>query len=261
MKIVIYHLYPDLLDLYGDRGNVLALLARCRWRGLEAEVRNISLGTVPNFAEADIVILGGGSDREQTLLTEDLKQKAAELQAAVESGLVVLAICGGYQLLGQYYQTAQNKKIPGLGLLDLYTVAGEKRMIGNVIVQLEQEWQQQLSTIYAPSEAGAKSLALPTLVGFENHSGRTYLGSGLKPLGTVLTGYGNNGQDGFEGVRYKNVFGTYLHGPILPKNPHLADVLVALALKRKGLATALQPLTDDLEIAAHMAIKERFSNK
>jgi len=261
MKIVIYHLYPDLLDLYGDRGNVLTLLARCRWRGLEAEVRNVSLGAVPDFAEADIVIFGGGSDREQTLLIEDLKQKAADLKAAVEDGLVLLAICGGYQLLGQYYQTAQNKKIPGLGLLDLYTVAGEQRMIGNVVAQLQQEWQQQLSRIYTPFAVGGEFEVLPTLVGFENHSGRTYLGSGLKPLGTVLRGYGNNGQDGYEGVRYKNVFGTYLHGPILPKNPHLADLLLALALRRKGLASDLQPLDDKLERMAHLAIRERFGNK
>ncbi|NLP44901.1 MAG: glutamine amidotransferase [Peptococcaceae bacterium] len=261
MKIIIYHLYPDLLDLYGDRGNVLALVARCRWRGLEAEVRNISLNTVPDFSEADIVVLGGGSDREQILLIEDLRPKAAELKAAVENGLVLLAICGGYQLLGQYYQTAQNQKIPGLGLLDFYTVAGEKRMTGNVIIQLEQEWQQQLGGIYPPSEAGNEFAVLSTLVGFENHSGRTYLGSGLKPLGTVLRGYGNNGQDSSEGVRYKNVIGTYLHGPILPKNPHLADLLLALALKRQGLAAALQPLDDRLEIAAHLAIRERFGPK
>lgn len=250
MKTIIYHLYPDLLDLYGDRGNVMTLAARCEWRGIETEIRRVSIKGEIDFSQADIVFLGGGSDREQSLLVEDLSSRARELKDAIEDGLVLLTICGGYQLLGQYYQTGEGTKISGLGILDFYTVAGDKRMIGNVIAQTEPGLQNAIQEHYPEP--------LSTLVGFENHSGKTYLGPGLKPLGKVIRGYGNNGEDALEGVRYKNVFGTYLHGPFLPKNPHFADLLIGLAVKRKGLAIDFSQLEDSLEKAAHQAIVTRF---
>jgi len=255
MKLTIYHLYPDLLDLYGDRGNVIALAQRCRWREIEAEIRKVSLEDEIDFSKVDILFLGGGSDREQSLLVEDLGSRAGELADAVEDGLVVLTICGGYQLLGRYYQTGDGKKIPGLGILDLYTVAGNTRLIGNVIAEideyLKQDIKQCLDTRYSD---------LHTLVGFENHSGKTYLGPGLKPLGKIVRGYGNNGEDCLEGVRYKNVFGTYLHGPLLPKNPHLADLMIGLALRRRGFDHSLSVLEDSLEIRAHQAVLTRFKD-
>lgn len=246
MNLNICHLYPDLLDLYGDRGNILTLAARCRWRGIETAVQRASLGDKLDFQNMDILFIGGGSDREQNLLVEDLMQRKINLQAAIEDGLVVLTICGGYQLLGQYYQTAEGKKIPGLGILDLYTIAGSKRMIGNVVVELDCLLEVRQRT------------PLSTLVGFENHSGKTYLGSGLKPLGKVLVGYGNNGEDKAEGVRYKNIFGTYLHGPLLPKNPDFADLLLQLALKRRGYAEQIELLDDRIERLSHQAMLKRL---
>ncbi len=246
MKLILYHLYPDLLDLYGDRGNVMALKARCRWRNIEMEIRRVSLGDDIDFSQADIVFLGGGSDREQSILVEDLSARATELKQAVEEGLVMLAICGGYQLLGKYYRTADGQEIPGLEILDLYTVAGNKRLIGNVIAEI--------------TTFGKDLSELTTLVGFENHSGKTYLGPELKHLGKILKGYGNNGEDGLEGVRYKNIWGTYLHGPLLPKNPHIADQLLGAALSRKGYDANLSRLDDNLEKAAHTAIINRFRN-
>ncbi len=246
MNLNICHLYPDLLDLYGDRGNILALAARCRWRGIETAVQRASLGDKLDFQNMDILFLGGGSDREQNLLVEDLMQRKIDLQAAIEDGLVVLTICGGYQLLGQYYQTAEGKKIPGLGILDLFTIAGSKRMIGNVVVELDCRLEVMPRT------------PLSNLVGFENHSGKTYLGSGLEPLGKVLVGYGNNGEDKTEGVRYKNIFGTYLHGPLLPKNPDFADLLLQLALKRRGYAGQMELLDDRIERLSQQAMLKRL---
>jgi CobQ-like glutamine amidotransferase family enzyme len=246
MNLNICHLYPDLLDLYGDRGNILALAARCCWRGIETSVQRASLGYKLNFQNMDILFIGGGSDREQNILVEDLMQRKSDLQTAIEDGLVVLTICGGYQLLGQYYQTADGKKIPGLGILDLWTIAGSKRMIGNVVVELD-----------CRLEAGQRT-PLRTLVGFENHSGKTYLGPGLKSLGKVLVGYGNNGEDKTEGVRYKNIFGTYLHGPLLPKNPDFADLLLQLALKRRGYSEQMALLDDRIERLSHQAMLKRL---
>ncbi len=173
-------------------------------------------------------------------MVEDLGKRREEIRKAIEDGLVLLAICGGYQMLGEYYQTGDGVRIPGLSILDLHTIAGKKRLIGNVIAELDTD---------AP---------LKTIVGFENHSGKTYLGNGLQPLAKVLNGYGNNGEDGFEGVRYKNVFGTYLHGPFLPKNPHLTDLILKLALERKGFNKELIKLDDSLEVAAHQAVVKRF---
>lgn len=244
----IGHLYPDLLDLYGDRGNILTLEARAGWRGIETKVEAISIGAPLDFADLDILFLGGGSDREQSLLVDDLKRRKADLSQAIDDGLVVLTICGGYQLLGDYYQLQSGEKIPGLGLLNLWTIAGAKRMIGNVAVKL-----------YPLTDAeGEGSRERTTLVGFENHGGKTYLGPELHPLGQVLAGHGNNGEDGMEGVRCQNVIGTYLHGPLLPKNPHLADFLLKTALERKGRTAPLEPLDDKIENLAHQVMLERL---
>jgi len=250
MKLQICHLYPDLLDLYGDRGNIMVLEARSQWRGLDSEVQKASIGAPLDFSSMDILFLGGGSDREQNILVEDLMRRKQELQAAIEDGLVVLTICGGYQLLGQYYQTADGKKIPGLGILDLWTIAGSKRLIGNVVVDCSEQ-------DFAFDKASSEN-TLTTLVGFENHSGKTYLGDRLEPLGRVRYGNGNNGEDNAEGMRYKNVFGTYLHGPLLPKNPHFADFLIKLALGRRGISEPLAPLMDELEVLAHQKVVERI---
>jgi len=237
--LTVCHLYPDLLNLYGDRGNVLALMRRCSWRGLPVQVKEVNLGDPVEFSDYDFLFIGGGSDREQTLMADDLKTRVDALRMAVDNGLVVLAICGGYQLLGSYYRTPQGQEIPGLGLLDFYTESGDKRLIGNVVIETEL--------------AGKKT----KLVGFENHSGQTFL-NGSQPLGKVLYGHVNNGQDGLEGARYKNIFCSYLHGPLLPKNPDLTDYLIALALERKGYPDKLTALDDDAENKANQAMVDRL---
>lgn len=229
----VCHLYPDLLNLYGDRGNVIAFVQRCRWRGIPVEVLEINVGESADLEDVDFLFLGGGSDREQNLMASDMLLRKEGLRRAIENDLVVLAICGGYQMLGQYYLTQDGQKIPGLGLLNLYTRAGNRRLIGNVAVEM------------MVNGAPVK------VVGFENHSGQTFIGD-LEPLGKVLAGHGNNGQDGVEGARYRNVFCSYLHGPLLPKNIELTDLLISLALKRKGHDVILLPLIDEFE---HKAVE------
>lgn len=229
----VCHLYPDLLNLYGDRGNVIAFVQRCRWRGIPVEVLEINVGESVDLEDVDFLFLGGGSDREQNLMSSDMLLRKEGLRRAIENDLVVLAICGGYQMLGQYYLTQDGQKIPGLGLLNLYTHAGNRRLIGNVAVEMMVKG--------APVK----------VVGFENHSGQTFIGD-LEPLGKVLAGHGNNGQDGVEGARYRNVFCSYLHGPLLPKNIELTDLLISLALKRKGHDVILLPLNDEFE---HKAVE------
>lgn len=242
MSLTVCHLYPDLLNLYGDRGNVMAYVQRCRWRGIQVRVREVNLGDKIDFSAYDFVFIGGGSDREQGLMAEDLAARVENLREAVEEGLVVLAICGGYQLLGKYYRMPDGTDIPGLGLMEHYTEAGEPRLIGNVVVEAELNG------------------TVTRLVGFENHGGRTYL-NGIEPLGRVLHGGGNNGSDGTEGARYKNVFCSYLHGPLLPKNPALTDLLIILSLQRKGLDHRLEPLDDWFEERANRAMVERLLKK
>lgn len=237
--ITICHLYPELLNLYGDRGNIITLVRRCEWRGLKVQVREVTLGSPVDFSDVDILFLGGGSDREQNLITGDLENRAPDLNRAIERGLVILAICGGYQLLGKFYRTLEGREIPGLGLIDFHTIAGTRRLVGNIAIELR---------------IVDKPIAV---VGFENHSGQTYIGK-LNPLGRVLRGYGNNGMDGGEGLCYKNVFGTYLHGPLLPKNPGLADHLIGLALKRQGVGEELKPLDDAFERRANAAMLKRL---
>ena len=242
MELKICHLYPDILNLYGDRGNILCMEKRLRWRGIDVATEGVSIGDTLDASKYDLIFVGGGQDFEQEVLLEDLNGgKTAALKSAIEDGTAVLAICGGYQMLGHYYETWDGQKCAFTGAVDLYTVGSKQRMIGNYMFTCDE-------------------LDL-TVVGFENHSGKTYLGSGVKPMGKVLAGYGNNGEDGLEGARYQNVFATYSHGCLLPKNPKLCDHILATALTRKYGACELQPLDDALESAAHAYMCARLSQK
>ena len=234
MQLDICHLYPDVLNLYGDGGNIITLTRRLRWRGIEATVTRAPIGSPVSLTGADFVFIGGGQDFEQQVLLEDLHRgRDRVIRAAIEDGIPFLTICGGYQMLGSYYETYDGQRCDFIGALDLCTVGSKTRMIGNYKFQ-------------CTPEAGGS-----IVVGFENHSGKTRLGSGVQPLGKVLAGYGNNGEDGTEGAHYKNVFGSYSHGPMLPKNPAFADLLLATALERKYGNAELQPLDDRAELAAH----------
>jgi lipid II isoglutaminyl synthase (glutamine-hydrolysing) len=227
-------LYPDLMNIYADRGNLIMLQRRSQWRGLGFELLSAGLDEPLDPGGADIYYIGGGQDRDQKLCAHDLAEaKRDDLHAAAARGAVVLAVCGGYQLLGQSYQLG-DETLPGVGLVDLHTVRSDgPRLIGNVAIEVE---------------LGGVGEGHHVLAGFENHGGRTYLGAGVQPLGRVLKGHGNNDRDGQEGVRAGNVIGTYLHGPLLPKNAWFADWLIATAL---DLPAPLEPLADELEQAAH----------
>ncbi len=234
MELKICHMYPDVLNLYGDRGNVLCMTRRLAWRGIDASVTKLPIGRRESLVGFDIVFIGGGQDFEQQVLLDDLHRgKDKEIVAAIEDGVTFLTICGGYQMMGSYYETYDHKRCDFIGAVDLYTVGSKQRMIGNYKFRC--------------SEGAGGSVA----VGFENHSGKTWLGKGVEPLGTVLAGFGNNGEDGTEGVHYKNLFGSYSHGPLLPKNPALCDLLLLTALRRKYGVDALDPLDDAAELAAH----------
>jgi lipid II isoglutaminyl synthase (glutamine-hydrolysing) len=243
-QIQIGWLYPEYMNLYGDRGNVIVLEQRSRWHGLDPVVTKVTLGAKADFQKFDLVMFGGGQDREQSIIAEDfLKVKGNSLGEAIHDGLAVLAVCGGFQMLGKYFKTHKGEMLTFTGILDLWTEGSSDRMIGNAIID---------SDIF---EGSSRSL-----VGFENHSGKTYLGEGLKPLGRVAKGYGNNGKDKTEGVVFKGCIGTYLHGSILPKNPHLADWLIQKALDRRYGAGQIKVgnLNDELEEKAHQAIIQRF---
>lgn len=234
LKISIAHLYPKLLNLYGDMGNITALIKRCQWRGIKVEFEAVNPGD--KISSHDLYFIGGGQDKQQEEVAQELYSHKSELIAQRDDGAVFLGICGGYQLFGHYYKPHDKDKLKGISLMDAFTVAGDTRFIGNVTVKTD-------------------FLTPNTLVGFENHSGLTYLQGDTKPLGTVVVGKGNNNCDGFEGARYKNVFGTYLHGSLLPKNPHFADYLILLALKKRfGEDIKLSPLNDELEISAHKSV-------
>ncbi len=243
MELKICHLYPDVLNLYGDRGNVTCMKKRLEWRGISVTVTNVTVGEALHAAEFDLFFIGGGQDFEQEVLLEDLAgEKTAEIKAAIESGKTFLAICGGYQMLGHSYKTWDGNECEFTGALDLYTIGQKERMIGNYAFTCDE---------------------IPGLhiVGFENHSGKTYLGSGLRPIGSVLAGHGNNGEDGKEGARYKNVFATYSHGCLLPKNPVLCDYILKTALEEKYGTVELPPLDDTLELAAHTYMDTRLQKQ
>jgi hypothetical protein len=237
VKIHVGHLYPGYLNIYADRGNIAVLDGRARARGHELVVTPIGLGD-PLPTEVDLYYIGGGQDREQELVAPDLAARSEALREAVSDGAAFLGVCGGYQFLGRFYRDRAGKELPGLGLLPLETIAGEKRMIGDVL--LECAW------------------AAETIAGFENHAGRTLLDEGAEPLGRVISGFGNDGASGFEGCRSGRIYGTYLHGPLLPRNPWLADRLLADALAHlTGQPIELEPLPDELEHLAHSVAAER----
>ncbi len=242
MELRLAYFYPTLMNLYGDRGNVQTLSQRCRWRGIDFVIDEIGIGDNPDLTGYDLAFFGGGQDKEQLKIGADLvRTKAVNLRAAIEDDLVMLVICGGLQLLGEYYRPLQGPILQGISVFDLRTEGGRVRAISNVVVKVEAELHPDLE-----------------LVGFENHSGRTYLGPGCRPLGKVLKGFGNNGEDGGEGARYRNCIGTYLHGPLLPKNPRLADHLIHLALQRKYGKVELEPLDDQLENQTHNYVLNRI---
>ena len=230
MNIRVGHLYPDYLNIYADRGNIAVLARRATWRGHELEVTAIEIGDAIVPGAHDLYYLGGGQDREQLLVSHDLAAKAEPLKEAHAGGAAFLAVCGGYQLLGRGYRGHHGDDMPGVGLLPLETVAGDRRLIGNVLLETE----------------------LGPVAGFENHAGRTLLDPGAEPLGRVVSGYGNDGESGYEGCRLGRAIGTYLHGPLLPRNPRLADWILAQALAHRSgdEPPELAPLDDKLESAA-----------
>jgi lipid II isoglutaminyl synthase (glutamine-hydrolysing) len=245
VKIVVGHLYPDYLNIYADRGNIAVLERRAAWRGHELDVRSVSMGEAVRPGEHDLLYVGGGQDREQALVAADLAAKAEGVLEAVGAGAALLAVCGGYQLLGRSYRDFHGSDLPGIGLFPLETVAGDTRMIGDVLLECE-------------LEPGVRK----TLAGFENHAGRTRLDPGAEPLGRVVAGFGNDGVSGWEGCRVGRAVGTYLHGPLLPRNPWFADWLLAQALARRlGEAPQLEPLEDELESQAHAVSARRAETR
>ena len=235
VELRLAHLYPKLMNIYGDRGNIICLANRCRRRDIGFSVSQLELDDKLEPDRFDLIFMGGAQDREQQRVAADLAAlKGEALREASESDVVVLAVCGGYQLLGKYYRPAEGDDLPGVGVFDAWTVhpgPDARRFIGNVVA----EWEGH------------------TLAGFENHGGRTYLGQGCQPLAKVIAGFGNNGSDGWEGAVYRNAFGTYLHGSLLPKNPKFADHLIETALRRRYDDISLPPMDDRLEEMAHSA--------
>ncbi len=235
----IAHMYPELLNLYGDGGNVITLVKRCLWRGIEVEVVPVRYGERPSFSDVDIAFIGGGTDREQRIVCDELLSVGPELGSYVDDGGVLLAVCGGYQLLGHSYLMG-DEAVEGLGLVDFHTDRGTPRLIGDIVVD----------TVLTPTP----------VVGYENHGGRTHLAPGVAPLGRVRVGFGNDGESGEEGCLFKNVVGTYVHGPLLPKNPGVADWLISRALERKtGEGVSLAALDDSAELAANRVMVDRLT--
>jgi CobQ-like glutamine amidotransferase family enzyme len=242
-EIRVGHLYPDQLNMYGDRGNIITLRQRCAWRGIALRHMPVELGQPLDPKAFDLLFIGGGQDKEQDEVARDLREiKASALREAVEGDMPTLAVCGGYQLLARFYRPAEGPELEGVGIFDAWTIHKGKsasRCIGNIAIS----WNSS------------------TLVGFENHGGRTYLGKGAHPLGRVLYGHGNNSEDHYEGCVYRNTFGTYIHGSLLPKNPHMADHLIRLALERRYGAEAgaeVTSLDDSDEWRAHMNMMRRL---
>ncbi|MGG5254777.1 type 1 glutamine amidotransferase [Neobacillus sp. SM06] len=237
VKLTLYHFFPHTLNLYGDRGNIICLKKRCEWRGITLEVKEINDPADVDRDGCDLFMIGGGSDREQSIATARLESIVSEIKAWIEDGVSGLTICGGYQFLGEYYEMKNGEKLKGMGILPFYTKSGEDRFMSNLLVD---------------------SKPFGHIIGFENHGGKTY--HGLPTLGKVINGYGNNGQSGEEGLHYNNLIGTYLHGPVLSKNPKIADYLIGKALERKTGKT-LEPLYDKLENEANQSTWNRFLNK
>lgn len=235
------------MNIYGDYGNIICLVNRSLWRGIEVKISQITIGDVINPDKFDLYFFGGGQDQQQVAVAAHLKKVNGKLlKKAVGTNAVVFTVCGGYQLMGHYYQPSDGSQLAGVGLLDVITIAGRKRMIGNIVIKLNKQ-------LTVNNQQSTK------LVGFENHSGQTFLGRNVKPLGKVITGFGNNGKDKSEGAFAGNVFGCYLHGSVLPKNPHFADFLIAKALERRYGKVKLKPLDDSLEWQTHQSLLARFS--
>jgi lipid II isoglutaminyl synthase (glutamine-hydrolysing) len=245
LRVVVGHLYPDYLNIYADRGNMAVLSQRAAWRGIGFELDPVGMGEEIRPGVHDLFYIGGGQDREQALVARDLAGKGESLKDAVEAGAALLAVCGGYQLLGRFYRGRDGEELPGVGLFPHRTIAGERRMIGDVLLDCE----------LRPGERR-------TLAGFENHAGRTFLDEGAEPLGRVVAGFGNDGESGYEGCRVGLALGTYLHGPLLPRNPWLADWLLSAALLRQtGKWLQLDPLFDTLEAEAHAVSARRARDR
>ena len=245
MTIRVAHLYPEYLNIYADRGNIAVLSRRARWRGIGFEVEPVSVGDELRPGEHDLIYIGGGQDREQALIAPDLAARGETMREAVAGGVAVLAVCGGYQLLGRFYRGRDGEELPGAGLFPHETVAGERRMIGDCLLECE-------------LEPGVRE----TLAGFENHAGVTRLDAGAEPLGRVVAGFGNDGESGLEGVRVGSAIGTYLHGPLLPRNAWLADWILERALEhRMGERQVLDPLPDELEDSAHKVAAARARSR
>ncbi len=244
MELNICHLYPDILNLYGDRGNIITMKRRLESRGIKVNIDECSIGQPLNADKYDIFFIGGGQDFEQEVLLRDLSSgKAQDIRTAVEEEKTFLAICGGYQMLGEYYKTWDGVQLDFIGAIGVHTIGAKERMIGNYMFKTTPESGDTV------------------VVGFENHSGKTYLSEQVAPLGMMLSGNGNNGEDKTEGARYKNVFGTYSHGSLLPKNPVLCDFILQTALNhRYDGAEPLAPLDDTLELNAHRYMQERLSH-
>ena len=244
MELNICHLYPDILNLYGDRGNIITMKRRLEGRGIKVNIDECSIGQPLNADKYDIFFIGGGQDFEQEVLLRDLSSgKAQDIRTAVEEEKTFLAICGGYQMLGEYYKTWDGVQLDFIGAIGVHTIGAKERMIGNYMFRTTPESGDTV------------------VVGFENHSGKTYLSEQVAPLGMMLSGNGNNGEDKTEGARYKNVFGTYSHGSLLPKNPVLCDFILQTALNhRYDGAEPLAPLDDTLELNAHRSMQERLSH-
>lgn len=260
MDLTIGYLYPDLMNIYGDTGNIITLKKRAEWRGIDVVIKMFSIGNSLKQRDADLFFFGGGQDQQQSLVASDLESsdKGKIIKSEVERGVPLLSICGGYQLLGGYYKPHKGQRLPGVGLFPAYTVASFDRMIGNIVIKVNGSWL----LVHGKDNKNTMNL----FVGFENHSGKTYLKKGALPLGMVIRGFGNNGADKTEGCIYKNAIGCYMHGSLLPKNPHLADWLLQKALEVKygsprgeaGKEIELKPLEDDLEIKAYIATVQRF---
>ena len=244
MELNICHLYPDILNLYGDRGNIITMKRRLEGRGIKVNIDECSIGQPLNADKYDIFFIGSGQDFEQEVLLRDLSSgKAQDIRTAVEEEKTFLAICGGYQMLGEYYKTWDGVQLDFIGAIGVHTIGAKERMIGNYMFRTTPESGDTV------------------VVGFENHSGKTYLSEQVAPLGMMLSGNGNNGEDKTEGARYKNVFGTYSHGSLLPKNPVLCDFILQTALNhRYDGAEPLAPLDDTLELNAHRYMQERLSH-
>jgi len=240
-SLIIGWIYPKLMNVYGDRGNIITLRKRCQWRDIEVEIKYLDAPLLEEDLEkCDLLMMGGAQDEQQKIVSRDLKKKNKALKSAIDKGIPGLYVCGAYQFLGNYYKEADGTEIPGLGIFDLHTInPGRERLIGNLAVQTD---------------------FVGNLIGFENHGGRTYLGKNIKPLGTVSSGFGNNGEDKTEGAVYKNSIGTYFHGPILPKNPELADYLIKISLKVKYKEDfELEKLDDSVADSARKVIAKRLS--